>query len=59
MEGGKGTGGFMTHVERKSRYLVTAKLPDKKSMSINLESIRHFRRVPKILRLTLTVDNGL
>lgn len=58
MEGGKGAGGLMTHVERKSRYLIAAKLPDKKSMSMNLESIGHFRKVPKILRHTLTVDNG-
>jgi IS30 family transposase len=58
MEGGKGSGGLMTHVERKSRYLIAAKLPDKKSMSMSSESIRRFRRVPKLLRFTLTVDNG-
>lgn len=58
VEGGKGSGGLMTHVERKSRYLIAAKLPDKKAISMSLESIRHFRKVPKPLRVTLTVDNG-
>jgi transposase, IS30 family len=58
MEGGKGSGGLMTHVERKSRYLIAARLPDKKAISMSSESIRHFRKVPKPLRVTLTVDNG-
>ena len=58
VEGGKGSGGLMTHVERRSRYLIAAKLPDKKALSMSMESIRKFKRVPKILRHTLTVDNG-
>jgi IS30 family transposase len=58
MEGGKGTGGLMTHVERKSRYLIAGKLPDKKALSMTSGSITHFRKIPKRLRVTLTVDNG-
>jgi IS30 family transposase len=48
----------MTHVESKSRYLIAGKLLDKKALSMTSESIAHFRKVPKRLRATLTVDNG-
>jgi IS30 family transposase len=58
VEGGKGTGGLMTHVERKSRYLIAGKLHDKKALSMTSESIKRFRKIPKRLRATLTVDNG-
>ena len=58
VEGGKGKGGLMTHVERKSRYLIAAKLQDKKAESMALESIKGFRKIPRALRSTLTLDNG-
>lgn len=58
MEGAKGTGGIATHVERKSRYLVAAKLPDKKAASMNAQSIKAFWKIPRKMRQTLTVDNG-
>jgi len=58
MEGAKGTGGIATHVERKSRYLVAAKLADKKAASMNTQSIKAFWRIPRKMRQTLTVDNG-
>ena len=58
MEGGKGTGALMTHVERRSRYLIAGKLHDKKALSMTSESIKRFRKIPKRLRATLTVDNG-
>ena len=58
IEGKKSTGYMATHVERKSRYLIAAKLPDKKAESLTLKSIKAFWRIPKKMRKTLTVDNG-
>jgi len=58
MEGGKGSGGLATHVERKCRYLLAAKLTDKKAVTMTQQSIRYFRKIPRRLRQTLTLDNG-
>lgn len=58
MEGKKSTGYMATHVERRSRFLIAAKLPDKKAESLTLESGKAFCRIPKEMRKTLTVDNG-
>ncbi len=58
VEGKKGSGCIATHVERKSRYLIAAKLENKKAQSLSWESIKAFYRIPKKLRNTLTVDNG-
>jgi len=58
IEGKKSTGYMVTHVERRSRFLIAAKLPDKKAASLTLESVKAFWRVPKNMRKTLTVDNG-
>jgi len=58
LEGAKGTGGLATHVERKSRYLLAVKLADKKAVTMTKQTITAFRKVPRLLRHTLTVDNG-
>jgi len=58
VEGAKGSGGIASHVERKSRYLIAAKLPDKTASTLTSESTKAFWRVPKVMRKTLTVDNG-
>jgi transposase, IS30 family len=58
VEGAKGTGGIATHVERKSRYLIAAKLSDKKAATMNTQSIKAFKEIPRAMRLTLTLDNG-
>ena len=58
MEGKKSTGYMATHVERKSRYLIAAKLTNKTAESLTLQSIKSFQRIPKRMRQTLTVDNG-
>jgi IS30 family transposase len=58
LEGAKGTGSLATHVERKSRYLLAAKLSDKKAATMTEESAKSFYRIPRNLRQTLTVDNG-
>ncbi|MEW5950193.1 MAG: IS30 family transposase [Thermodesulfobacteriota bacterium] len=49
---------LITHVERKSRYLMASKLVNKKAESLTMQSTRLFRRIPKRMRQTLTVDNG-
>ena len=58
IEGKKSTGYMATHVERKSRYLIAAKLVNKKAESLTSQSIKAFSRIPKKMRQTLTVDNG-
>jgi len=58
LEGKKGCGHLATHVERKSRYLVAAKLADKKAATMTWATTTSFWRLPKSLRQTLTVDNG-
>ena len=58
LEGARGTGGLATHVERKSRYLIAAKLSDKKAATMNAQTIRAFTKLPLAMRQTLTVDNG-
>ena len=47
-----------THVERKSRYLVAAKLKDKSAKSMNHATIRAFREVATSKIKTMTFDNG-
>ena len=58
LEGAKGSGGLATHVERKSRYLLAVKLADKKAATMGQQTTKAFRKVPRKLRHTLTVDNG-
>jgi len=58
VEGGKGTSHLATHVERKCRYLIATKLADKKASTMTVQSIALFRRLPRRLRHTLTLDNG-
>lgn len=58
VEGGKGGGQIVSHVERKSRYLIAAKLNDKTAQSMARTSIQAYQRIPRHLRQTLTVDNG-
>jgi IS30 family transposase len=58
VEGTKGSGGIASHVERKSRYLLAAKLPDKTAKTMTTKSAKAFKQVPTLMRKTLTVDNG-
>jgi len=58
VEGAKGSGNITTHVERKSRYLIAAKLIDKTAAATATTVTAAFRRIPKALRHTLTLDNG-
>lgn len=58
VEGKKGTGGIATHVERKSRLLVAAKLSDKCADTFYRATAEAFKVIPEKWRKTLTVDNG-
>ena len=58
VEGSKGSGAIASHVERKSRYLVAAKLCDKSASTMTSATAKAFRRIPRLIRKTLTVDNG-
>ena len=58
VEGAKGSGHITTHVERKSRYLIAAKLANKTAV-VTAQAIKlAFRKIPTALRHTLTLDNG-
>ncbi len=58
VQGKPGTGGIATMVERKSRFLVAAKLEDKKAATLTEKSIKAFGPIPRVMRQTLTLDNG-
>jgi IS30 family transposase len=58
VEGAKGSGNITTHVERKSRYLIAGKLGNKTAPETARAATAAFRRIPKKLRHTLTLDNG-
>ena len=46
MAGRRGTAHVATHVERKSRYRMAAKLLDKTSQVMATETIKLFHRIP-------------
>jgi len=56
--GKQGTGAIVTHVERKSRYLMAAKLESKQAFHLTQKSIALYRKIKRSLRTTLTLDNG-
>lgn len=58
VEGSKGSGNIATHVERKSRYLIAAKLTNKTALVTAEAVVAAYRPIPKAMRHTLTLDNG-
>lgn len=58
IQGKPGTGCVATMVERKSRYLVAAKLENKKAATLTEKCIKAFGPIPRRMRQTLTLDNG-
>jgi IS30 family transposase len=58
LEGRKGTGHITTHVERKSRYLIAGRMANKSAEQTRHAVTAAYRRIPKALRKTLTLDNG-
>ena len=51
-------GRLATCVERKSRYVLIARLPDGKALEFNAAAIRCFKKIPSRWRKTITTDNG-
>ena len=49
---------LVSHVERKSRYLIARKLVDRTAQTFAHACVNAFRRIPKRFRKTLTLDNG-
>jgi IS30 family transposase len=49
---------LVTHVERKSGYLLAAKIEARQSEAVNRASYELFQSLPAKLRRTLTLDNG-
>lgn len=58
MVGRRGKSRIVTHVERKSRYLVAGKLEDRTASAFAQETVALLCAVPESLRRTLTLDNG-
>jgi IS30 family transposase len=58
VHGPAGRGGLVTLVDRKSRYLLTGKVPDLKAETVTEASVAKLRSVPKEKRKTTTFDNG-
>ena len=56
--GARAKGGVATHVERKSRYLIAAKLDDKRSKTYTDATLAAFKYIPKEKLHTMTADNG-
>ena len=51
--------GIATHLERKTRFLVAALLPDRSAATYNRKTRRAFARHLRMQVKTLTVDNGM
>lgn len=58
VSGKRGSGGVVTLVERKSRYLSAAKLESGKAPAVANSLVRLLAPLPAALRRTLTLDNG-
>lgn len=58
VEGAKGTGLLVSHVERKSRYVRLGKLADKRAITLSRASCTALNDLPRKLRRTMTADNG-
>jgi IS30 family transposase len=58
VEGSGSTASLASHVERKSRYTVLAKLSDGRAATFNEGTIRAFRRHGGLPLRTTTADNG-
>lgn len=56
--GRRGSGAIATHVERKSRYLMVSRLPNRKAETFNSAALLTYQSLPETLRQTLTLDNG-
>jgi IS30 family transposase len=48
-----------TIVDRKTRYVIIVKIPNRKSKTVTQEFAKHLNKQPKYLRKTMTYDNGI
>ena len=55
---GSGRAAFVTHVERRSGYVVAFKQPHRASVPLADATVDAFQRFPKRCRQTMTYDNG-
>lgn len=58
IEGGKGSGFIVTHVDRTSRYLVAKMIDTKQAVAFNAATTSMFTAIPAHKQLTMTLDNG-
>jgi IS30 family transposase len=56
--GSRNSGAIATHVERRSRYLKTSLLENRKAETFNAAATPVYQQLPEALRQTLTLDNG-
>lgn len=57
--GGEKTTGILTHVERKSGYLIADLLKKKNAQTVKEKTIKRFLKLSKDKRQTITYDNGM
>lgn len=58
VEGSKGSGFIATHVERKTRYTVAAKVADKSAETVTRATLDAMKKLPPEKVKTMTFDNG-
>lgn len=58
VRGANNSGCIGTHVERKSRYVIMVKLPNRKAVTFTEAAIKAFRDLPENMRKSFTVDHG-
>lgn len=58
VEGKRGTGGVVTLVERRSRFIAAARLPGKSAGPVADRIVELLQPLPRRWRRTLTLDNG-
>ncbi len=58
MVGHRHQGRFVTHIERKSRFLLCGKAQDGTASNFNQVSLKLFKCIPQRYRKTMTLDNG-
>lgn len=56
--GSANSGAIATHAERKSGYYLADKIEQNNAANFKEVTIKRFKRMPKIKRLTFTMDNG-
>lgn len=58
IEGSRGSGFIVTHVERKSRYTMAAKAEDKSAETVTKATLKKMKKLPPQTIKTMTFDNG-